>query len=96
MNMSAGNMIYGLARARDVKACGVFRPVLVPDRLLIMELALRGEFQQVPEVLWFRRTYGRIFSLGRQRQSFFPYQLSPIPAKEHIAISLACGERNLG
>ncbi len=71
-SMSAGNMIYGLARARDVKACGVFRHVLVPDRLLIMELALRGEFRQVHEVLWFRRWYGNIFSLGRQRRAFFP------------------------
>jgi glycosyltransferase involved in cell wall biosynthesis len=71
-NMSAGNMIYGLARAKDVNACGVFRHVLVPDRLLIMELALRGEFLQVPEVLWFRRWYGPIFSLGRQRRAFFP------------------------
>jgi hypothetical protein len=26
----------------------------------------------VPQVLWFRRWYGRIFSLGRQRRSFFP------------------------
>jgi glycosyltransferase involved in cell wall biosynthesis len=71
-NMSAGNMIYGLARAKDVAACGVFRHVLVPDRLLIMELALRGEFLQVPEVLWFRRWYGPIFSLNRQRRAFFP------------------------
>ena len=71
-HMSAGNMIYGLARARDVKACGVFRHVLVPDRLLLMELSFRGEFRQVQESLWFRRWYGNIFSLGRQRTSFFP------------------------
>jgi glycosyltransferase involved in cell wall biosynthesis len=70
--MSAGNMIYGLARVNDIKACGVFRHVLLPDRLLLMELSLRGEFRQVPEVLWFRRWYGAIFSLGRQRRSFFP------------------------
>lgn len=70
--MSAGNMIYGLARVEAVKNAGVFRHVLVPDRLLLMELALRGEFRQVPEVLWFRRWYGRIFSLRRQRTSFFP------------------------
>jgi hypothetical protein len=70
--MSAGNMVYGLARIADVRACGVFRHVLVPDRLLIIELSLRGQFCQVPEVLWFRRFYGRIFSLDRQRTSFFP------------------------
>lgn len=71
-HMSAGNMVYGLTRAREVRACGVFRRVLVPDRLLIMELALRGRFVQVPEVLWYRRWYGNIFSLGRQRSAFFP------------------------
>jgi glycosyltransferase involved in cell wall biosynthesis len=70
--MSAGNMIYGLARVKDISSCGVFRHVLVPDRLLLMELSLRGEFRQVPEVLWWRRWYGGIFSLGRQRRSFFP------------------------
>ena len=71
-NMSAGNMIYGLFRARAVERAGVFRRLLVPDRMLLAELALLGEFKQVPQVLWFRRWYGRIFSLGRQRRSFFP------------------------
>ena len=71
-NMSAGNMVYGLARAAEIRACGVFRHVLVPDRLLIMELSLRGEFYQVHEILWYRRFYGRLFSLDRQRTSFFP------------------------
>ena len=71
-HMSAGNMIYGLARADAIRRAGVFRHVLVPDRLLLMELALEGQFRQVPEVLWFRRWYGHIFSLGRQRRAFFP------------------------
>jgi glycosyltransferase involved in cell wall biosynthesis len=71
-HMSAGNMIYGLARADAIRRAGVFRHVLVPDRLLLMELALEGQFRQVPEVLWFRRWYGRIFSLSRQRRAFFP------------------------
>ena len=70
--MSAGNMIYGLCRVEAITRAGVFRRVLVPDRLLLMELALQGEFRQVPEILWFRRWFGRIFSLRRQRRSFFP------------------------
>ncbi len=70
--MSAGNMIYGLGRAEAIRRAGVFRRVLVPDRLLLTELAMQGQFTQVPEVLWFRRWYGRIFSLRRQRQAFFP------------------------
>src|SRR5690242_13375795 len=71
-NMSAGNMVYGLYRINALERAGVYRHVLVPDRLLFTELALYGQFRQVPQVLWFRRWYGRIFSLGRQRTSFFP------------------------
>lgn len=71
-HMSAGNMIYGLGRVDAIRRAGVFRHVLVPDRLLLMELALEGQFRQVPDILWFRRWYGRIFSLQRQRRAFFP------------------------
>jgi len=71
-DMSAGNMVYGLYRISSLERAGVYRHVLVPDRLLFTELALYGQFKQVPQVLWFRRWYGRIFSLGRQRTSFFP------------------------
>ena len=71
-DMSAGNMVYGLYRITALERAGVYRHVLVPDRLLFTELALYGQFKQVPQVLWFRRWYGRIFSLGRQRSSFFP------------------------
>lgn len=71
--MSAGNMVYGLYRVPLLAKAGVYRRVLVPDRLLMTELAVYGQFKQVPQVLWFRRWYGRIFSLGRQRKTFFPH-----------------------
>ena len=71
-DMSAGNMVYGLFRIGPLERAGVYRHVLVPDRLLFTELALYGQFKQVPQVLWFRRWYGNIFSLERQRLSFFP------------------------
>jgi glycosyltransferase involved in cell wall biosynthesis len=70
--MSAGNMVYGLYRADALKRAGIYRHILVPDRLLFTELSLYGQFRQVPHVLWFRRSYGRLFSLGRQRGNFFP------------------------
>ena len=72
LGMSAGNMLYGLHRVDHLARVGVYRRVLVPDRLLMTELAIYGQFKQVPEVLWFRRYYGRIFSLDRQRRNFFP------------------------
>jgi glycosyltransferase involved in cell wall biosynthesis len=71
--MRAGNMVYGLYRARSLERAGVYRRVVVPDRLLVAELSLYGQFKQVPEVLWFRRWYGRVFSLERQRANFFPH-----------------------
>lgn len=70
--MRAGNMVYGLYRVGWLARAGVYRRVVVPDRLLLAELSLYGQCKQVPEVLWFRRWYGRLFSLERQRASFFP------------------------
>ena len=69
--MRAGDMVYGLFRADALARAGVFRPVLLPDRLLLAELSLLGEFRQVPEVLWHRRFEG-MMSLRRQRANFFP------------------------
>jgi glycosyltransferase involved in cell wall biosynthesis len=53
--MNAGNMVYGLYRVEALERCGVFRRVIFPDKLLLTELALIGEFRQVDEVLWSRR-----------------------------------------
>jgi len=69
--MVSGDMIYGVFRARALDAVGTYRPVLAPDRLLLSELALMGEFLQVPEQLWDRRFVG-LASLERQRASFWP------------------------
>jgi glycosyltransferase involved in cell wall biosynthesis len=69
--MVAGDMIYGLFRARVLDSLGgVYREVLVPDRLLLSEVALQGEFLQAPEVLWRRRFRG-LADLERQRRAFF-------------------------
>jgi glycosyltransferase involved in cell wall biosynthesis len=69
--MSAGNMVYGLFRVEALRRAGVFRTVLLPDRLVLSELAVQGEFRQVREVLWQRR-FVRKATHGRQRASFFP------------------------
>lgn len=69
--MHAGDMVYGLVRADCMERAGVFRPVLEPDRLLMAELAVQGEFRLVPTRLWQRRflkTKGR----ARQRRAIFP------------------------
>lgn len=71
LGMAAGSMVYGLYRAAAVARAGTFRRVLNPDRLLLAELSLQGEFRQVPVVLWERRFTG-LASRARQRRSFFP------------------------
>jgi glycosyltransferase involved in cell wall biosynthesis len=99
--MSAGNMVYGLYRVPLLARAGVYRRVLVPDRLLMTELAVYGQFKQVPQVLWFRRWYGRIFSLGRQRRSFFPggrplYMYAPWWMSHGVSLFWTFGVRQEG
>jgi hypothetical protein len=71
LSMPAGDVIYGLMRAPALEAAGVFRPVLTPDRQVLLALSLLGQFAQVPEVLWYREV-NRAFDVGRQREVFFP------------------------
>ena len=69
--MVAGAMVYGLVRASALAEVGDFyAPVLYPDRLLLAELALAGEFVQVPELLWRRRVLGPA-SRRRQRRALW-------------------------
>lgn len=76
-HLLAGDMIYGLMRAAALQAAGVFRPVVTPDRQLLLALSLFGEVVQVPEVLWYREVL-REFDLQRQRDVFFPGGASPL------------------
>lgn len=69
--MLSGEMIYGLMRARALEAAGVFRPVIMPDRQVLLALSLYGQFRQVLQVLWYREYLHR-FDIGRQRKAFFP------------------------
>ena len=70
-HMLAGDMIYGLVRARALEQAGVFRRVITPDRQVLLALSLFGEVRQVPEVLWYREVL-RPFDVTRQRAAFFP------------------------
>jgi glycosyltransferase involved in cell wall biosynthesis len=69
--MSAGNMVYGLFRTPALRQAGVFRPVLNPDRLLLAEASLNGQFKQIPEILWHRR-FTELANRRRQRAALFP------------------------
>jgi glycosyltransferase involved in cell wall biosynthesis len=65
--VTAGNAIYGLFRAAALARVGVFRPVLAPDRQVLAELSLFGQFKEVPDALWYREVAGS-FSYARQRR----------------------------
>lgn len=67
--MRAGDMVYGLFRTGALEEAQGLLPVLLPDRLLLARLALRGEFVQVPELLWHRRVAAQSEpTLVRQRR----------------------------
>ena len=78
--MVSGDMIYGLLRTSALPVDALYRPVLAPDREALAELALRGEFVQVPERLWRRRFVG-LASLERQRRAFWPDGGAPRSAR---------------
>jgi len=72
LDVMAGDMVYGLARAEAVEHAGVFRAVLEPDRLLLVEMAIQGSFRQVPETLWQRRFKKLAADRSRARRTLFP------------------------
>ena len=73
-SMTAGNCVYGLIRSRALEQAGIFTAVLAPDRHVLMQLLLLGEFSHVPQVLWYREVAGE-FSYRRQRRMFFPARI---------------------
>jgi len=85
----SGDMVYGLVRVAALRAAGVFRPVLNPDRLLIAELTLQGQIRQVLKPLWFRRQSGEP-SIARQRATLFAVKPPPgfglPPSLQHVRV----------
>lgn len=68
-----GFAVYGLFRATALERCGVYRLVVMPDRLLVSQMAFLGELTQTGEALWYRRGYERGDEmLARQRTAIFP------------------------
>jgi Glycosyl transferase family 2 len=74
--VGSGDMVYGLMRVPALRAAGIFRDVLNPDRLLIAELTLQGPIAQVQEPLWVRRR-STVASITRQRTTLIA---GPTPA----------------
>jgi len=88
-DMTAGNAVYGLFRVDALARAGVFRGVLMPDRQLLVELSLFGEFRHVPQMLWYREVAG-VFSLKRQRNMLFsrrvPLHTYLTPPLQHFGV----------
>jgi glycosyltransferase involved in cell wall biosynthesis len=84
-----GKMVYGLFRAKALRRAGVFRRLLFPDVVLMLELCLLGDFKQVDEELWHMRRVAD-FSIARQKGSVFVrrpwYILLPWPLVNALAL----------
>ena len=80
----AGSAIYGLARVAALERAGVIDPVLRPDRLALAKLAVLGEFELEPRVLWRRRMTGAPTN-RRQRAASFP-RGAPLAARLPVAV----------
>ena len=77
-----GNMIYGLFRTQSILKAGVHPYCIMPDRSMLLEIALNGSFIQIEEPLWSRRYFNTNESkenlsteyevfLDRQRSTYF-------------------------
>jgi hypothetical protein len=75
-HVRAGDMVYGVYRREPMQRAGIIRSLLLPDRLLLTELSVQGEFVYVPRALRYRRVTARA-TLARQRASLFG---GPAPA----------------
>ncbi len=53
----AGDAVYGLIRYAALDACGIFPREILPDRLLVSELALHGAIAFDPGAIRYRRVY---------------------------------------
>lgn len=98
--ITAGNAIYGLFRASALERAGVFHAVLRPDRLTLLQLALLGQFKQVPDYLWYREV-AAAFSHRRQRQMLFTgraplYTYIPVQLQHFSVLAWRFGVRGCG
>ena len=50
-------MLFGMARRSALARTGLLRPVCYSDLILVPELRLQGEFREIPEPLYFRRSH---------------------------------------
>jgi glycosyltransferase involved in cell wall biosynthesis len=60
------NEVYGLIRADVLRRTGLIGTYISSDRRLLVELAARGEFELVPEPLFYRRVH-RASTFGEER-----------------------------
>jgi len=53
------NAVYGIIRSDALRRTHLLRPFASSDEVLLAELALIGQFWEVPETLFFRRMHGQ-------------------------------------
>ena len=77
----SGNAIYGLFRSKLIKRAGIFRNVLLPDRLLLTEVSAFGKLKQLPEKLWRRRFFNGLKPniVTKEEQRSYIFGPNPVP-----------------
>lgn len=95
----AGYMIYGLYRSAALAKTSIYPDFAMPDRIVLMELALQGSYKYVDKILWSRRHPGfnprghdpmisHEHQIQRQRATLFP-QGAKIPWHSRLPV-LGC------
>lgn len=60
--------VFGLMRKDVLKTTSLIAPYYGSDRLLLLQLSLRGRLKEIPEVLFFRRCHGEQSSRLSQQE----------------------------
>ena len=80
--------VYGLIRSRVLQNANLIGKFAAADQILLMELALLGQFRQIPEKLYF----GRIHPLSSMRRNRTPQERARLYGSEDKkATKFPCG-----
>jgi glycosyltransferase involved in cell wall biosynthesis len=94
--------MYGLARSSALGRTGLIRSFEGSDRLMLAELSLLGSFHQIPELLFYYRSYDisyamrtrRSYGIDNDRSPFtYPWKLCAHSVRAIRATSLPAGQQ---
>ena len=69
-NKSRNEALYGVMRARALEKTGLLRPVAYCDQMLMAELAMIGQFRELPEPTFMKRFHAGISTEVYSQQAY--------------------------